>query len=83
MMNFSEKRAITKGKLLRNPHLSLIRLGTKSLLLALHDSIGLKMFANTDERYILVIAVEEGTVNVAVDTVNFMEFQLLNSIMKT
>jgi hypothetical protein len=38
--------------------------------------MGLKMFVKTDESY-LVLAVGEGTVDVAVDTFNFMDFQLL------
>jgi hypothetical protein len=41
--------------------------------------IGLKMFAQSNERYILGFAVNKGTVDVAVDAVNFMDFQFLQN----
>jgi hypothetical protein len=81
--NFSEKRAITKDKLLRNPHcLSLIQHRNKILARGFANlfqisMIGLEMIAQSNERYILGIAVKEGTVNFAVDTINFMDFQNL------
>jgi hypothetical protein len=85
-MNFSEKRAITKGKLLRNPHNWWLLIHHRNGILAPGftnlfqiSMIGLKMFAQSNERYILGFAVNKGTVDVAVDAVNFMDFQFLQN----
>jgi hypothetical protein len=80
--NFSEKRTITKAKLLRNPLGCLGPESSNILAPGFADlyqisMIGLKMITQSDERYILGLAVEEGTVDVAVYTVNFMDFQFL------
>jgi hypothetical protein len=83
--NFSEKRAIMKGKLLRNPFVW-FRNRQRNDILALgltnHSQIfmiGFKMFTETDERdiHVIEITVVEGTSNGAVDTVKFMEYQIL------
>jgi hypothetical protein len=82
-MNFSEKRAITKGKLLWNPHGWFLILHQNEILAPGFANLfqifmfGIKMIAKADERYILGIAVTKGTVDVAVDTVDFMDFQIL------